>query len=96
MKAKRKPATKANRLQNEIDSDAEFYRKLGEAFWAQESDISDLLTMSTPAARASVNGAEDERIFTAHHLLDMIEEFKRKWHAQYDAAGNAVAEASGA
>jgi hypothetical protein len=92
MKAKRKPATKANRLQNEIDSDAEFYRKLGEAFCDQEDDISDLLTMSELAAKASVNGEdEDERIFTAHHLRDMIDKFKHQWHAKHDAA-NAAAE----
>jgi hypothetical protein len=90
MKANRKPATKANRQQNKIDSDAEFYRKLGEAFCDQEDDISDLLTMSELAARASVNGDEGERIFTAHHLRKMIDEFKHQWYAKHDAANAAV------
>jgi hypothetical protein len=36
---------------------------------------------------------EDERIFTVHHLRDMIDKFKHQWHARHDAA-NAAAEAT--
>jgi hypothetical protein len=91
MKAKRKPVTKAKRPQNEIDPDAEFYRKLGEAFRHQESDICDLVIMAELTARASVDGDEGERIFTAHHLLDMIEEFKRVWQLCHKAAESKAA-----
>jgi hypothetical protein len=87
MKAKRKPATKAKRQQGAPNAPTpEFYRKLCEAFRHQESDISDLVIMAELTARASVDGDEGERIFTAHHLLDMIEEFKRTWHNSHKAA----------
>ena len=86
MKAKRKPAIKAKRPQSGTDPDAEFYRKLGEEFLHQESNISDLLIMAEIAAQSSLEGDGDERIFTAHHLRDMIEEFKHQWHTSHKAA----------
>jgi hypothetical protein len=47
--------------------------------------------LSKLAARASVNGDEAERIFTAHHLCDMIKEFKRQWNNIREAAESKAA-----
>jgi hypothetical protein len=68
---------------------AETDRELGKAFFGQESDISDLLTMANIAARAPVGSERGETIFTAHHLADMIEEFRQRWHDSVKEAPSA-------
>jgi predicted DsbA family dithiol-disulfide isomerase len=83
MKAKRKTATKTKRTP---DPDAEFHRKLGQAYRDQESDISDLLTMAEIAARASIEDKKGEAIFTAHHVRDMIDDFRQQWHDTHKEA----------
>ena len=58
MKAKRKPTTKAKRPQGAPNAPTpEFYRKLGEAYRNQESDICDLVPVphsTCPARRAPI------------------------------------------
>jgi hypothetical protein len=50
-----------------------------QAFFDQE-DISDLLTMANIADTALVGDERGEAIFMAHHLADMIEEFRQRLH----------------
>lgn len=87
MKAKRKPAAKAKSPKNASTPDAKFYRKLGQAYRDQEGDIGDLLTMAEIAARASIGDTKGEAIFTAHHLRDMIDDFRQNWYDQHKASG---------
>lgn len=85
MKAKRKPAAKAGRPQNAPHAPTpEFYRKLRQAYRDQEGDMGDLLTEIT--ARASIGERKGEAIFTAHHLRDMIHDFRQNWYDQHKAA----------
>lgn len=101
MKAKRKPATrakfkssaKAKRSQNAPHaSTPEFYRKLGQAYRDQEGDLGDLLTMAEITARASMAGErKGEAIFTAYHLRDMIDDFRKNWYDQHEAAAKGTA-----
>ena len=86
MKAKRKPATKAKRPKTASTPDAKFYRKLGEAYREQEDPLGDLLTMAEIAARASMGNEKGEAIFTAHHLRDMIEDFRQDWYDKHRAS----------
>jgi hypothetical protein len=92
MKAKRKPATKAKRkpaakVKTAAAHEAEFYRRLGEAYREQEDPLGDLLTMAEIAARASLGNVKGEAIFTAHHLRDMIDDFRQEWYDQHKASG---------
>jgi hypothetical protein len=86
MKAKRKPAIKAKPPKNANAPTAEFYRKLGEAYREQEDGLGDLLIMSELAATASISGDEGERVFTAHHLRDMINDFRQEWYDRHKEA----------
>ena len=89
MKAKRKPTTKVTakgkRPKSNAD-DAKFLRRLGQAYRDQESDICDLLTMAEITARASMGDEKGEAIFTAHHLRDMIDDFRQNWYEQHRAS----------
>jgi hypothetical protein len=85
MKAKRKPATKAKR-KPAARATPGFYRELGHAYRDQEGDLGDLLTMAKITARAAMGDEEGEKIFTAYHLLDMIDEFRQKWLDRHTAA----------
>jgi predicted DsbA family dithiol-disulfide isomerase len=89
MKAKRKPATKATR-----NSEVEFHQKLGHAYCDQEGDISDLLTMAEIAARATMGEKKGEAIFTAHHLRDMIDDFRQEWYDRHKVAQSKAEAAS--
>jgi predicted DsbA family dithiol-disulfide isomerase len=71
------------------DPNAEIDRKLGKAFFEQESDISDLLTMANIAARASIGDEKGEAIFTAHHLRDMVDDFRQQWYDSVKEANEA-------
>jgi hypothetical protein len=83
MKAKRKPAAKAKRRQNDNDPHAEFHRKLGVAFRHQESAILDLMTMATITAEL---GDHDQQSFAVYQLHDLIEKFKEQWYADIEKA----------
>jgi hypothetical protein len=86
MKAKRKPATKSKPQKAPNALTPEFYHKLGEAYRDQEDGLGDLLIMSELAATASISGDEGERVFTAHHLRDMIDDFRQEWYDRHKEA----------
>jgi hypothetical protein len=101
MKAKRKPATKAKsksaakakRPQAAPNAPTpEFYRHLGQAYRDQEGDLGDnLLTIAEITAGYSIHGDEGERIFTAHKLHDMIDDFRQNWYNQHKQAASEAA-----
>jgi hypothetical protein len=95
MKAKRKPAAKAKSPKKITAAlEAKFYRKLGEAYREQEDPIGDLLTMAQITARASIGNEKGEAVFTAHHLADMIDDFRQQWYDSHKEAQSKTEAAS--
>jgi hypothetical protein len=94
MKAKRKPATTAKLPKN--DTDADFLRKLGQAFRDQESRISDLESMVRITREVAFDvgqqaggdlKAKGDLIFLSRTLSNMIDDFQREWYDSHKTAG---------